>query len=410
MGKMNQLGYEVVHEKEPAKNDIVIINTCGFIHDAKQESINAILELVEKKKNGFLKDVIVFGCLSERYKNELSEEIPEITQFYGVFSFNEIIRAINPSSAYPEGYFRKLTTPSHYAYLKISDGCDQRCSFCAIPAIKGKLKSSPVETLVEEANWLAGQGVREIILVSQDSSAYGLDLYGKRMISNLVSRLSQIEQLKWIRIHYLYPTTQLLDLIEMMATEEKICQYIDIPFQHISDKILKSMNRGFTAEKTYSLIQEIRKIVPHAALRTTLIVGYPGETQEDFDLLCDFVRNVEFDRLGVFEYSDEDGTAAFQMKNKIKKEVKQERASLLMNIQQEIAFRKNESLCNKTMKLIIDGKEGEFYIGRTEYDSPEIDGQVLIKSTQHLYTGNFYEVKITGNLYFDLMAEFSANA
>jgi len=336
MGKMNQIGYEVVHEKEPEPSDIIIVNTCGFINDAKQESIDAILEFVELKNNGKIQEVMVFGCLSERYRQELKQEIPEIDKIFGVFSFNEIIKSIEPKVLLPKGYLRKLSTPKHYAYLKISDGCDQKCSFCAIPLIKGKQKSTDINTLVEEAHWLAEKGVKEIILVSQDTSSYGIDIYGKRKIVDLVKALLEINDFEWIRLHYLFPSGLPMELIELIATESRICKYIDLPFQHVSTNVLKSMKRGFNATKTYKLIEEIKNHLPDAALRTTLIVGHPGESDKDFEELCDFVRQVEFDRLGVFEYSDEEGTSAYLMNNKIGNFQKSERASIIMNIQQNI--------------------------------------------------------------------------
>ncbi|HPD65964.1 MAG TPA: 30S ribosomal protein S12 methylthiotransferase RimO [Bacteroidia bacterium] len=409
MGKLSQIGYEVVHEKELEEEDIVIVNTCGFINDAKQESVNAIFEFIEKRNRGLIKDIFVFGCLSERYKVELQKEIPEIKNFFGVFSFDEIIKAIEPGLLVPKGYSRKLSTPGHYAYLKISDGCDQKCSFCAIPLIKGKHKSTPIDTLIEEANWLAQKGVKELILVSQDSSAYGLDLYGQRKLVELVSQLAEINEFEWIRLHYLYPSGLPLRLIDLMAANERICQYVDLPVQHISDNVLRAMKRGFTSVKTYRLLEEIKKRAPQAALRTTLLVGHPGESDDDFEELCDFVKEVEFDRLGVFEYSDEEGTAAYRLKNKIDRYQKQERASVIMAIQQSVSLKKNESFVGKNIKVLIDRLENNHYIGRTEFDSPEIDHEVLVKSRKKLLTGEFYQVRITGFSYHDLMAKYPAN-
>jgi len=409
MGKIQQTGYEIVHEKELIENDIVIVNTCGFINDAKQESVDAILEFVEKKKEGIINNVLVFGCLSERYKLELQREIPEITDFFGVFSFDEIIKAIEPSIKIPKGYSRKLSTPSHYAYLKISDGCDQKCSFCAIPLIKGKHKSVEISNLIEEAHWLAERGVKELILVSQDTSSYGLDIYGKRKIVELVSGILEINELDWIRLHYLYPTGLPLELIDQIASEKRICKYIDLPFQHISSNVLKAMRRNFNSAKTYKLIEEIKKRLPEASLRTTLLVGHPGESDEDFEELCDFVRQVEFDRLGVFEYSDEDGTFAFQMKDKVGRHQIKERAAIIMNIQQQIAEKKNKALVGKKLKVLIDRNDGDYYVGRTEFDSPEVDNEVLIKSKDILKTGEFYFVEVTGYAFHDLYAKVVVN-
>jgi len=408
MGKLASNNISLMHEAELKENDIVIVNTCGFINDAKQESINAIFEFIEAKKNGYIKDVMVFGCLSERYKAELIKEIPEINHFFGVFSYKEILKALNLTD---NGQKRRvLTTPSHYAYLKISDGCNQKCSFCAIPLIKGKLKSETIESLSKEAEWLVSQNVKEIILVSQDTTSYGKDIYGKDSLIKLIDRISEIDHLEWLRIHYLYPNKFPLELIDRLNTVNTICRYMDLPIQHISTRILKLMRRDVSSLRIHKLLNFIREKSPETAIRTTLLVGHPGETDKEFDELCDFVRDFEFDRLGVFTYSQEEGTFAASLKDNIPQNVKAERASIIMSLQSEISLKKNQSKVGKTIKVIIDRKENDFFIGRSEFDSPEVDNEVIVTDSNELSVGNFYHVEITGCHINDLNAKYHSNA
>ncbi len=394
--------YEVFSDSnEPS--DIVVINTCGFIHDAKEESIDMILSAVEAKKAGKLQKVIVTGCLSQRYKKELENEIDHVDGFFGVNDLPQILKTLAVDYKKELVGERRLTTPSHYAYLKISEGCDRHCAFCAIPLIRGKHVSKPFEEVVAEAEKLAAKGVRELLLIAQDLTYYGLDLYGKRRIAALVQRLSQIDGIEWIRLHYAYPAGFPEDLLDVMRENPRVCRYLDIPLQHISSRILQSMKRGLDGEKTRRLALSWRKKVPGMALRSTFIVGYPGETEAEFQQLLDFVREMRFDRLGVFQYSPEENTAAFDLPDDVPAEVKQQREERLMELQRQISLELNNEKTGRTFRVVIDKKEGDFYVGRTEFDSPEVDNEVLVPAGEGpLQTGAFYQVKITRADFYDL--------
>ncbi len=396
---------DVVFEEFPEKGDIAIINTCGFIESAKQESIDKILEYVELKEQGKIKDVYVIGCLSERYREELTKEIPEVNKFFGV-NLKEILSYFKidyKKELYGE---RLISTPKHYAYLKISEGCDRKCSFCAIPLIRGKHISRPTEEILKEARHLRETGVKELILIAQDTTYYGKDLYGEFKFAELLEKLAKDIDFEWIRVHYLYPMDYTERVLEVMAKYDNICNYVDIPYQHISDRILKSMRRGYDKDFVIKQIEKIRNILPNSALRTAFIVGYPGETQQEFDELIEFIRETKFDRLGVFDYSHEENTFAYEhYEDDIPEEIKQQRVEKIMEIQQEISLQKNQNKVGKTYKVLVDRKEGDFYIARTEFDSPEIDNEILIPAKQKLKTGEFYNVKITDAYEFDLVAE-----
>jgi ribosomal protein S12 methylthiotransferase len=402
MGRLKISGVDVQHGSN-RKADVLIINTCGFIQDAKEESIETILGAIEQKKHGKAARVVVMGCLSQRYMEELKAEIPEVDHFYGVNDIEQILSDLNLSARRELIGERLITTPKHYAYLKIAEGCDRTCSFCAIPLIRGNNISVPIEELLDEAGSLAAKGVKELILVAQDLTWYGLDLYKKRKLATLLEKLAEIGGIQWIRLHYAYPAAFPLDVLDVMASDSKICKYLDIPFQHISSDLLASMRRGINKEETYRLIDTIRHKVPGIALRTSLMVGYPDETQAHFDELQKFVKEVRFERMGVFTYSEEEGTRAAQLGDEIPKEVKDERAAELMEMQQQISREINESKVGQTFKTLVDSREGEFYIGRTEYDSPEVDNEVLVQAgDRKLRTGNFYNVQVTRADAFDI--------
>ncbi|HDO06137.1 MAG TPA: 30S ribosomal protein S12 methylthiotransferase RimO, partial [Bacteroidetes bacterium] len=389
--------YEVMNDSNDP-SDIMIINTCGFIQDAKEESVDMILSAIEAKKAGKLRKVIVTGCLSQRYKSELAEEMSNVDAFFGVNDLPQILKTLEVNYKKELVGERHLTTPSHFAYLKISEGCDRSCAFCAIPLIRGKHMSKPFEAVVAEAEKLAAKGVKELLLIAQDLTYYGLDLYKKRRIAGLVNRLSEIDGIEWIRLHYAYPDGFPEDLLDVMQHNPKICKYLDIPLQHINSRILQSMKRGLDGEKTRQLALSWRKKVPGMALRSTFIVGYPGETEEEFRQLLDFIAEMRFDRLGVFQYSPEENTTAFALPDDVPEIVKQEREDRLMALQQEISLELNDKKVGKTFKVIIDKKEGDFYVGRTEFDSPEVDNEVLISAEgSALQTGRFYQVKITSS-------------
>ncbi|MBN1340475.1 MAG: 30S ribosomal protein S12 methylthiotransferase RimO [Bacteroidales bacterium] len=381
----------------------VIINTCGFINDAKQESIDTILEYARAKKSGLVDHLIVTGCLSQRYLEELKAEMPEVDAFFGVNRLKEVLGYIG-AVYQPEVHQKRLTTtPSHYAYLKIAEGCDRRCSFCAIPMIRGKHTSVPVKDIVAEAIHLSGKGAGELLLISQDTGSYGKDLHDGTNLVTLLKSLVKVSGPEWIRLHYLYPSAILKDLLLLMKDEEKICKYVDVPVQHISDRILKSMHRGHSKKYICEAIGKIRSILPEAAIRTTVITGYPGETEKEFEELAGFIREVRFDRLGVFAYSHEDGTAAGKIRDNIPLKEKLRRLEFLMDLQQNISLELNMQKKGKIFKVLIDGQEGLFYTGRTEYDSPEVDNEVLIPATgTGVLTGNFCNVKITEADFFDL--------
>ena len=406
MSQLERGNFDVVHDSPETGFDAVIINTCGFILDAKQESVDMILDYVEAKSRGQIGKLYVMGCLSERYSDELKKEIPGVDRYFGKFDLKAIAEELK-ATWFPEYiYERKITTPSHYAYLKISEGCSRACAFCAIPGMTGKHKSVPVERLLREARYLAQRGVKELLLIAQDLSYYGNDLYGESRLAELVNRLSETEGIEWIRLHYLYPSEFPFDILPVMRDNHKVCRYLDIPLQHISNTVLKRMNRKVTRKETESLIRRVREEVPGVNLRTTMMTGFPGETESDYRELKQFVTDTRFDRLGVFSYSHEEGTSAYKKyKDDIPEDVKQARADEIMELQQLISAELNTSRTGNIYKVIIDRKEGEFYVGRTEFDSTEVDGEVLISPAQELHAGRFYDVKITGAEDYDLMGE-----
>jgi ribosomal protein S12 methylthiotransferase len=406
MGQLRANGKEVTHEATQDEGNIIVINTCGFIDNAKEESINTILEYAEKKEQGLVDKVFVTGCLSERYRPDLEKEIPNIDQFFGTTELPLLLKALGADYKHELIGERLTTTPKNYAYLKIAEGCDRPCSFCAIPLMRGKHKSTPIEHLVIEAEKLAKNGVKELILIAQDLTYYGLDLYKKRNLAELLEALVKVEGIEWIRLHYAFPTGFPMDVLELMKREPKICNYLDIPLQHISDSILKSMRRGTTQEKTTNLIKEFRALVPEMTIRTTLIVGYPGETEEDFNILKNWVEEMRFERLGCFTYSHEENTHAYLLEDDVPEEVKQDRAAQIMDIQAQISWELNQDKIGQTYKCVIDRKEGEHFVGRTEFDSPDVDNEVLIDASKfYLKTGDFVNLKIIDATEFDLYAE-----
>ena len=403
MGQLKAGGKEVVHEQ---KGNIVVINTCGFINNAKEESINTILEYVQQKEAGLIDKVFVMGCLSERYKPDLEKEIPDVDQYFGTSELPALLKVLGADYKHELIGERLTTTPKNYAYLKISEGCDRPCSFCAIPLMRGAHISTPIEALVTEAEKLAVKGVKELILIAQDITYYGLDLYKKRALADLLRALVKVEGIEWIRIHYAFPTGFPMDVIEVMKEEPKICNYLDIPLQHISDPILASMKRGTTQEKTTKLLKKFREAMPEMAIRTTLIVGYPGETQADFEALKSFVKEMRFDRLGCFTYSHEENTTAYELEDDVPEEVKLARANEIMEIQSQISWELNQEKIGKTFRCLIDRKEGNYFVGRTEYDSPDVDNEVLIDAKKHyVKIGDFVEVKIIDATDYDLYGE-----
>ncbi|MGB1246310.1 MAG: 30S ribosomal protein S12 methylthiotransferase RimO [Flavobacteriaceae bacterium] len=403
MGQLRANDKEVVHEKD---GEVVVINTCGFIDNAKEESVNTILSYVQKKQEGLVEKVFVTGCLSERYKPDLIKEIPDVDQYFGTTELPSLLAALGADYKHELVGERMTTTPKNYAYLKIAEGCDRPCSFCAIPLMRGKHKSTPIEDLVIEATKLASEGVKELILIAQDLTYYGLDLYKKRALRSLLEALVKVEGIEWMRLHYAFPTGFPLEVLDFMREEPKICNYIDIPLQHISDPILKSMRRGTTQAKTEALIREFRERVPGIAIRTTLIVGYPGETQEDFERLKQWVKDTRFDRLGCFTYSHEENTHAFGLVDDVPEDVKMARANEIMALQSDISWSLNQDKIGREFRVILDRKEGEYYVGRTEFDSPDVDNEVLIPVKDgYLRQGEFYRVKITEAEDFDLYAK-----
>lgn len=403
MGQLKAGGKNVVHEKE---GNIVVINTCGFINNAKEESINTILDYVQQKEAGLVDKVFVMGCLSERYKPDLEKEIPDVDQYFGTSELPALLKVLGADYKHELIGERLTTTPKNYAYLKVSEGCDRPCSFCAIPLMRGAHISTPIEALVTEAEKLAAKGVKELILIAQDITYYGLDLYKKRALADLLQALVKVEGIEWIRIHYAFPTGFPMDVIEVMKNEPKICNYLDIPLQHISDPILESMKRGTTQAKTTKLLHKLREAMPQMAIRTTLIVGYPGETQADFDALKDFVKEMRFERLGCFTYSHEENTTAYQLEDNVPEEVKLARANEIMEIQSQISWELNQEKVGKTFRCLIDRKEGNHFVGRTEYDSPDVDNEVLIDAKKHyVKIGDFVEVKIIDATDYDLYGE-----
>ena len=403
MGQLKANGKEVAHEQD---GNIVVINTCGFIDNAKEESVNTILDFVQKKKSGKVDKVYVTGCLSERYKPDLIKEIPDVDQYFGTTELPQLLNALGADYKHELIGERLTTTPKNYAYLKIAECCDRPCSFCAIPLMRGKHRSKSIEDIIVEAEKLASNGVKELILIAQDLTYYGLDLYKKRNLAELLRCLVKVEGIEWIRLHYAFPTGFPIDVLEVMKSEPKICNYIDIPLQHISDKILKSMRRGTTKEKTTKLIQKFRDTVPNMAIRTTLIVGYPGESEEDFKILKEWVSEMRFERLGCFTYSHEENTHAFNLKDDVNSDVKKERANEIMELQSQISWELNQEKIGNVCKVVIDRKDGQYFVGRSEFDSPDVDNEVLINASKtYLKTGEFYDVVITDAADFDLYAK-----
>ncbi len=388
---------------DPNKAETIIINTCGFIEAAKEESVNTILEAVALKKSGKIKKVIVAGCLSERYKEDLLKEIPEVDVYFGTENYEGIIKELGGNLKKELLGERLLSTPSHTAYLKISEGCDHPCSFCAIPLMRGLHKSKPIEELISEAEFLASNGTKELVLIAQDTTDYGKDIYGKKNIVELLRKLSEINGIEWIRLMYAYPTKFADDLIEEIKTNPKVCKYVDIPLQHISDDVLKSMRRGVTSDRTKELLVKLRKEIPEITIRTTFIVGYPNETEKDFNELCDFVREIEFDRIGTFTFSVEENTSSYILGDPVSEEEKERRKNVLMEIQKEISLSINETFVGKTLKVLIDSVEGEYFVGRSYRDAPEVDGEILIsKENKKIKIGNFYDVVINECDEYDL--------
>ncbi len=406
MGQLKANNFNVEHESRKDDADIVIINTCGFVESAKQESIDMILRFVDAKKDGIVDKVYVTGCLSERYKSDLEKEIPEVDAYFGTRELPRLLKTLKADYKHELVGERLLTTPAHYAYFKISEGCDRPCSFCAIPLMRGGHQSVPKEELVERAKKLANNGTKELLLIAQDLTYYGLDIYKKRELANLMEMLSDVNGIEWIRLHYAFPSGFPMEALDVLKNKPNICNYLDMPLQHISDNMLKSMRRGITKEKTIEIVNTIRDKVPGIALRTTLICGYPGETQKDHEEMLRWVEETRFDRLGVFTYSHEENTHAYSLTDDVPEEVKKERVDAVMAIQQDISLQLNKEKIGKNFKVLIDRKEGGYFIGRTEFDSPDVDNEVLIKANKEVYLrqGDFCNVKITEASEFDLYA------
>lgn len=404
MAQLHANKFDVEHESMSQDHEIVIVNTCGFIDNAKQESIDTILQYADAKDNGLVDKLYVTGCLSERYKDDLEEEIPQVDAYFGTQELPQMLKVLNADYKKELLGERILTTPNHYSYFKIAEGCDRPCSFCAIPLMRGKHRSTPIEQLVSNAKSLVAQGVKEIMLIAQDLTYYGLDLYKKRALADLLRKLSDIEGLEWIKLHYAYPSGFPMDVLEVMAERDNICNYLDMPLQHGSTKVLKDMRRGITREKTTELVNTIREKVPGIAIRTTLIAGYPGETEEDFQEMADWVREMKFDRLGIFEYSHEENTHAHNSEDDVPAEVKTARAEEIMDIQSTISYEHNQNKVGKEFKVLFDRVEGQHFVGRTEFDSPEVDNEVWVEISEenHVRIGDFATVKIDRADYFDL--------
>lgn len=406
MAQLKANKFEVEHEAEQDDSEIVIINTCGFIDNAKQESIDTILRYADAKNEGAVDKVYVTGCLSERYKDDLESEIPEVDAFFGTRELPRLLKTLKADYKHELVGERLLTTPSHYAYFKIAEGCDRPCSFCAIPLMRGKHKSTPMEELVEQAKGLAAKGVKELMLIAQDLTYYGLDLYGKRNLAELIDKLADVEGIEWIKLHYAFPAGFPMDVLDVMNKRENVCNYLDIPLQHGSTSMLKAMRRGITREKTEALIEKMRETVPGIAIRTTLISGYPGETEKDFQEMYDWVKRSRFDRLGIFTYSHEENTHAYNAEDDVPEEVKRERADKIMELQSGISYELNQEKIGKTYKVLFDKVEGDYFIGRTEFDSPEVDNEVLVKKENtYIRLGDFTNVKITNADHYDLYGE-----
>lgn len=406
MGQLQHGGYDVQHDKWSKGRNIVIVNTCGFIDKAKEESINTIMEYADAKSEGKIEKLYVTGCLSQRYKDNLETEIPEVDAFFGTMELPRLLKTLKVDYKHELIGERFLTTPIHYAYMKISEGCNRTCSFCAIPLMRGKHVSRPVEELVSEAKKLAAQGVKELMLIAQELTFYGLDIYKKRRLPELLNELSKVEGIEWIRLHYAYPAQFPMEIIDAIAENPKVCSYLDMPLQHAADNILTGMRRNITNAETRELIHKIRERIPDIAIRTTMLVGYPGETEQDFEELKSFIQDMRFERLGVFTYSHEDSTRAHIHEDDIPEDVKEQRAAELMDLQQSISFELNQKKVGKTFKVLFDRKEGGYFIGRTEFDSPEVDNEVLVPATNnYISKGSFANVKITSAEEFDLYGE-----
>jgi len=412
MAMLHEAGFDVTHDAEHPRGDIAVINTCGFIGDAKEESVNMILEFAQAKEEGRLDKLFVMGCLSERYRQELKTEIPQVDKYYGKFDWKELLKDLGKAEHRELYGERTLTTPKHYAYLKIAEGCNRFCSYCAIPLITGRYVSRPMEDILEEVKLLVARGVKEFQVIAQELTYYGLDLYGEKKISELVEKMSDISGVKWVRLHYAYPTDFPMDLLRVMRERPNVCKYLDIALQHISDPVLERMHRHVTKAQTYQLLDDLRREVPGIHLRTTLMVGYPGETDKDFEELKDFVRKARFDRMGAFAYSEEEGTyAANHYPDDVPAEVKQARLDELMAIQEEISAELNAAKIGQVMKVIIDRSEGDYYVGRTEFDSPEVDPEVMIsKDGKTLRRGCFYNVEIIDSGDYDLYGKVLENS
>ena len=409
MAQLDEAGYEIVTDSNSTDAKIVIINTCGFIGDAKEEAIQTILECAEAKAEGRIERLFVMGCLSERYADELRAEIPEVDEYFGARSLREIVEILDAEYREELETDRLLTTPDHYAYLKIGEGCNWHCAYCAIPLIRGNHRSVPMEKVIEEAEGLVAVGVKEIIVIAQDSTYYGKDLYGERKLAELLRRLCAIEGVEWVRLHYAYPTDFPQDVIEVLRDEPKMCKYLDIPLQHIADNQLKLMRRRITKAETEELVARLRREIPDIALRTTMLVGFPNETDEDFEELCEFVQRVRFDRLGAFAYSEEEGTpSALHLEDNVPEEVKEERVDRLMKIQKRISLALNAERVGKQMRVIIDRKEGDFWVARSQYDSPEVDEEILVTSPRALSEGEMVDIRITDCEEYDLYGELIA--
>ncbi len=408
MAQLKANKFEVEHEARQDDSEIVIINTCGFIDNAKQESIDTILRYADAKAEGLVDKVYVTGCLSERYRDDLEKEIPEVDAYFGTRELPRLLKTLKADYKHELIGERLLTTPNHYAYFKIAEGCDRPCSFCAIPLMRGKHQSTPMEELVKQAQDLAAKGVKELMLIAQDLTYYGLDLYKKRNLAELLEKLAAVEGIEWIRLHYAYPSGFPMDVLEVMRSSDKICNYLDIPLQHGSSKILKAMRRGIDREKTEKLIAEVREKVPGIAIRTTLIVGYPGESEDDFEEMLSWVERSRFDRLGVFTYSHEENTHAYNFEDDVSEEVKRERADKIMEMQSGISYELNQEKIGKTFRVLFDRVEGEYFVGRTEFDSPDVDNEVLVKKTDtYLRIGDFANIKITSADHYDLYGELA---
>jgi len=406
MGQLKANKIAVEHQSEKDDSNIVVVNTCGFIDNAKEESVNTILEQIRRKENGDIEKLFVTGCLSERYKPDLEKEMPNVDEFFGTRDLPRLLKSLGADYKHELVGERLTTTPTHYAYLKISEGCDRKCSFCAIPLMRGGHKTTPIEDLVLEAEKLAAKGVKELILIAQDLTYYGLDLYKERKLAELMTKLSEVEGIEWIRIHYAFPTSFPVDVLEVIKNNPKICTYLDIPLQHVSDNLLKSMRRGTTMKKTMDLIKKFREDVPGITIRTSLIVGYPGETEKEFQELLDFVQHSKFDRLGVFTYSHEENTHAYNLEDNVSQEVKHQRAEDVMDLQSSISYDMNQERVGKTYKVLFDRKEGDFFIGRTEFDSPDVDNEVIINAKDfYVRIGDFANIKITKADHYDLYGE-----